>query len=155
MVEQQSGRMRQRPPYDNGYDPQPYAPLNPSIYAVQPPKKDGALDSNTALVFKVGQLIAFVVTVACGAVYLRDFQMSTIYYQEKVTTKMDELVKAMEGMTTARDLSEFCMSAMMENPGWKCPAGFQLQRHRQGSMHKKNVTSIQLGSNTGQSPSRY
>lgn len=146
-MEQQTSRPRRGNSYDNGAYDNHYAPLSPSVYAVQPPKRDSTNLDGTALVFKVGQVIGFVITVACAAIYLRDFQSSTVFYQEKVTNKLDELVKTMENMTTARDLSDFCVSAQIENAalGWKCPAAFTLQRHRQGSFHSKEPVRIRLG----------
>lgn len=146
MAEQEAAA-RQRP---NAYDQQYYAPKTQEL------KIDPA-----NIYIKAGWLAGALTTTILLAIWAVNFRRDTEEYQRNMTTtqhqmsdKISDVVKALENMTTARDLSDFCMMAQQENPGWKCPAVFQWRRsgYAQPAHERKNVTRIELGSNRDTRP---
>jgi hypothetical protein len=141
-------RPRQPPPQHNAYDyaPPPYQPP----YAARLPTR---IDIDPANIYiSIAKAIAIVVPLVLGLLYannmLKDFQRETQVYQQGMQEKMSSLIAAMRDMTTARDLSDFCMQAQTENPSWKCPGAFQWRRqgyYQPAERDRRGVTTIQLG----------
>ena len=137
----EQGPQQTRPPRGNAYDPQP-PPYYPPWPAKVPEYK--VVDPNS-LYISLAKAAGFAVLIAGAVLYARDFQHETQSYQQGMTGEMRLLRQAMENMTTARDLSDFCMQAQAENQGWKCPVAYHWRR--QGAVvPKQDKVRIQLGS---------
>jgi hypothetical protein len=100
----------------------------------------------SSMYVSIGKVASIVITILFAALYLRDFQHETQQYQRSMTDKMDAMVRAMEGMTTSRDLSDFCMMAQAENSNWKCPAVFQWRRQGSVAPKQDKPVRVMLGS---------
>ena len=141
-MSEQGPTQQTRPPRGNSYDREP-----PPYYAPWPAKvpEYKVVDPNQ-LYISIAKAAGIAVLVAGAMLYARDFQHETQSYQQSMTSKMGEMVKAMQDMTTSRDLSDFCMQAQAENINWKCPSAFVFRRQGYVSPPKQDKVRIQLGS---------